>query len=131
MTMKTFTSKPQAEPVTFNIDEDEFEAIPSNQLPGGVVNEYFKKVSKGEVFEAHEELFKFVLTEESYKIFQERYTTKNDKPITITMLGEVAAWLLGSVYMGEAGDTDQEAASSSGQPKKRGRGSTAGAASVA
>lgn len=128
MSMKTFTSKPQAEPVTFTIDEDEFEAIPANQLPGGVVNEYFKKVSKGEIFEAHEDLFKFVLTEESYKIFQERYTTKNEQPITITMLGEVAAWLLGTVYMGEDGGTDQEAASSSGPPKKRGRGSTVGAA---
>lgn len=126
--MKTFTSKPQEDPVKFVIDEDEFEAIPANLLPGGVVNEYFKKVSKGEIFEAHEDLFKFVLTEESYKVFQERYTTKNDQPITITMLGEVAAWLLGSVYMGEAGDTDQEAASSAGQPKKRGRGSTVGAA---
>lgn len=126
--MKEFTSKPQSEPVTFKIDEEEFEALPANQMPGGVLDAYFKKIKEGEVFDAHLNFFKFALTEESYKRFEDRYANKNDRPITITMLGEVATWLLGSVYMGEDGDGEQEQPSSSGPPKKRTRGSTAGAA---
>lgn len=126
--MKAFTSSPNAGPVTFTIDEDSFEALPANQMPAGVINSYFKQVKEGEVFEAHLEFLKFSLTEESFKVFEERYASKIEKPITFAMLNEVATWLLGSVYMGEAGDSDQEQPSSSGPPKKRGRGSTDGAA---
>lgn len=126
--MKAFTSKPSSAPVIFAIDEDEFEAVPAGQMPGGVLDAYFKKVKEGEVFEAHLEFFKFALTEASYKLFEDRYHNRSDKPITITMLGEISTWLLGSVYMGEDGDSDQDQPSSSGPPKKRGRGSTDGAA---
>jgi hypothetical protein len=126
--MKTFNSKPVSEPITFVIDDDEFTAIPATQLPGGVLDVYFKKVKEGEIFDAHIEFFRFALTEDSFKIFEERFNSK-DKPITLTMLSDVSTWLLGSVYMGEAGDTASDQNSSSGPQGKRGRGSTAGAAS--
>lgn len=127
--MKTFTSQPAAEPVTFMVDEDEFTALPAGQMPGGVINTYFKKVKEGDVFEANYDFFEFVLDEQSFKVFDERFNLKVEQPITVKLLADIATWLLGSVYMGEAGDTEPEAPSSAGQPTKRpGRGSTAGAA---
>lgn len=102
--IKQFNIGEVSEPVQFKIGEDEFEAIPANRLPAGALASYFTAINESRIFDAHEEFFKVVLTEDSSKLFLERlYST--EKPITVTVLGEIAAWLLGEVYMeGEASE---------------------------
>lgn len=100
--MKTFNIGSISEPVRFMIDEDEFEAIPSNRLPAGVLAKYFEKVNESLIFEAHDLFFNAILTKESSKVFTERLNSV-DNPITTGVLGELATWLLGEVYLqGEA-----------------------------
>lgn len=100
--IKRFNMGTMAEPVTFMIDEDEFEAIPSNRLPAGSLAKYFAAVSDSKIFEAQELFFKAVLTDESYKRFEERINSM-ENPITIGVMGDIASWLLGEVYLqGEA-----------------------------
>lgn len=102
--MKQFSVGKVAEPVQFTIDDDEFEAIPSNRLPAGALAKYFEKINDSKIFDAHEEFFKAVLKEDSYKLFAERMDS-TEKPITISIMGDVAAWLLGDIYMqGEASE---------------------------
>lgn len=101
-TMKKFSVGTISEPVKFEVDDDEFEAIPANRLPAGALVRYFEKIGDSKIFEAHEIFFKAVLTEESFKLFNDRLNSE-EKPITINIMGDVAAWLLGDVYMqGEA-----------------------------
>lgn len=116
--MKTFTSKPHAEPVVFTVDSDEFTALSSTEMPGGVLDAYFKKVKEGEIFEAHYELFRFALDEKSFKLFEDRFNSKTGNPITVSMLAEIATWLLGTVYMGED-DSNAEPSTTTGQKKGR------------
>lgn len=104
MAKKTFNAAKASEAVTFAIDDDEFEAIPATSLPAGVLAQYFQDINEGKLFDAHSGFFKEVLTEDSYKIFSDRLTSK-EKPITVTLLGEIASWLLGDVYMG--GNTEE------------------------
>lgn len=100
--MKQFNIGTISDVVKFTIDEDEFEAIPANRLPAGSLAKYFASINANNLFEAQEYFFASVLTEESFKRFEERMNS-NDSPITITLLGEIAAWLLGEVYLqGEA-----------------------------
>lgn len=99
---KTFNVSTVIEPVTFNIDDDEFEALPANRLPAGVLVKYFQKINESQLFDANDEFFKSVLTEESAKLFIDRISS-TEKPITIAVMGEVASWLIGEVYLqGEA-----------------------------
>ena len=99
---KTFSVGKISEPVKFDIDDDEFEAIPANRLPAGALAKYFDKINESRIFDAHDYFFKTVLTEESAKVFFDRMDSV-EKPITVTVMGDVAAWLLGEVYMqGEA-----------------------------
>lgn len=101
-TVKTFNIGKITEPVKFNIDEDEFEAIPANRLPAGLVAKYFAAVNDNKIFEAQDFFFSVVLTEDSFKVFNDRLNSK-DNPITVSVMGEIAAWLLGEVYLqGEA-----------------------------
>lgn len=104
MAKKVFNAAKASEPVTFAIDDDEFEAIPATTLPAGVLAQYFQDINEGKLFDAHNGFFKHVLTEDSYKIFADRLQSK-EKPITVTLLGEIASWLLGEVYMG--GNTEE------------------------
>lgn len=104
MAKKTFNAAKASEAVTFAIDDDEFEAIPATSLPAGVLAQYFQDINEGKLFDAHSGFFKEVLTEDSYKVFSDRLTSK-EKPITVTLLGEIASWLLGDVYMG--GNTEE------------------------
>lgn len=99
MSKKTFNVTKTDEPITFNVDNDEFEAIPADRLPAGALADYFQHINEGNLFKAHDTFFETVLTEESYKRFDLRLNDK-ENPITISVLGEIAAWLLGDEYMG-------------------------------
>lgn len=104
MAKKVFNAAKATEAVTFEIDDDSFEAIPATTLPAGVLAQYFQDINDGKLFDAHNGFFKEILTEDSYKVFADRLKSK-EKPITITLLGEIASWLLGDVYMG--GNTEE------------------------
>ena len=109
MSKKQFNVGTASDPVTFSIDDDEFEAIPANRLPAGQLAKYFQLINESRVFDAHEHFFQTVLTEESYKLYSERLDSV-EKPITVNVMGDVAAWLLGEVYMqgeGKASDGDK------------------------
>lgn len=97
--MKKFNAAKASEAVTFEVDDDTFEAIPATSLPANVLAVYFQNINEGKLFEAHEGFFKTVLTEESHKAFADRLSS-TEKPINIILLGEIASWLLGEVYMG-------------------------------
>lgn len=99
---KAFNISKVTEPVTFTIDADEFEAIPANRLPAGSLAQYFAAINNNSIFEAQDLFFKAVLTETSYKLFNDRLTS-TENPITFSILTEIASWLLGEVYLqGEA-----------------------------
>lgn len=106
MSKKTFNVTKTEEPITFNVDEDEFEAIPADRLPAGALASYFQHINDGNLFKAHDAFFETVLTEDSYKRFNERLNSK-ENPITVNILGDIAAWLLGDEYMG--GKVSEEA----------------------
>lgn len=95
---KVFNLGTVAEPVTFSIDEDEFEAIPANRLPAGALSNYFDAINESKIFVAQDLFFKAVLTEPSYKLFSDRLNS-TEKPITFTLLTDIASWLLGEVYL--------------------------------
>lgn len=97
--MKKFNLTEATEPVIFEIDNDKFEALPANRLSAGALAKYFEQVNEGKIFEAHMVFFETVLTEESYKLFDQRMHSK-DWPITMQMMADVSSWLLGEVYMG-------------------------------
>lgn len=102
MTKKNFSVGKATEPVEFEIDDDNFVAIPANRLPAGSLAKYFEIVNDGRIFDAHDYFFKTVLTEDSAKLFFERMESV-EKPITISLVGDIASWLLGEVYIqGEA-----------------------------
>lgn len=105
--MKVFSVAKISEPIKFQIDADEFEAIAPGQLPAGILAKYFDAINDGKLFLAHDEFFAAVLTEDSNKIFQDRLNNK-ENPITVAVLGDVAAWLLGDVYMGEVSGESKE-----------------------
>lgn len=102
--IKSFDIGTIAEPVKFTVDGDEFEAIPSNRLPAGALAKYFTAINNNNLFEAQALFFAAVLTVESYKRFDDRLNS-TEHPITIGILGDIAAWLLGEVYLqGEASE---------------------------
>lgn len=105
--MKKFNAAKATEAVKFQVDDDEFEAVPANSLPAGVLAQYFQDINEGKLFDAHEGFFKKVLTEESYKVFIDRLSS-TEKPINITLLGDIASWLLGDVYMGGNGEESKQ-----------------------
>lgn len=101
-TIKSFSVGTISEPVKFTVDEEEFEAIPSNRLPAGALAKYFAAINDNKLFDGQSLFFQAVLTEESYKRFDDRLNS-TENPITFGVLGEVAAWLLSEVYLqGEA-----------------------------
>jgi len=103
---KTFNVTKTDAPITFNVDEDEFEAIPADRLPAGALATYFQHINDGDLFKAHDSFFETVLTEESYTLFDERLNSK-ENPITVGVLGDIAAWLLGEEYMGSGKAEDE------------------------
>jgi hypothetical protein len=96
---KTFNITKTDEPITFDIDGEEFEAIAADRLPAGALADYFQHINEGNLFKAHDAFFETVLTEDSYKRFNDRLHSK-ENPITVNVLGDIAAWLLGDEYMG-------------------------------
>ncbi len=106
MSKKTFNVTKTEEPITFDVDGEEFEAIPADRLPAGALASYFQHINDGNLFKAHDSFFEVVLTEDSYKRFNERLNSK-ENPITVSVLGDIAAWLLGDEYMG--GKASEEA----------------------
>ena len=99
MSKKTFNVTKTDEPITFSVDGDEFEAIPADRLPAGALATYFSHIQAGDLFKAHDAFFETVLTEDSYARFNERLNSK-ENPITVSVLGDIASWLLGDEYMG-------------------------------
>lgn len=99
MSKKTFNVTKTEEPITFDVDGEEFEAIAADRLPAGALATYFQYINEGNLFKAHDSFFETVLTEESYKRFNDRLNSK-ENPITVQVLGDIAAWLLGDEYMG-------------------------------
>lgn len=105
---KTFNVTKTEEPITFAVDGEEFEAIPADRLPAGALAAYFQHINEGNLFKAHDAFFETVLTEDSYTRFNERLNSK-ENPITVVVLGDIAAWLLGDEYMGgKAGAEDKQ-----------------------
>jgi hypothetical protein len=99
---KKFSISKVSEPVTFTVDDNEFEAIPANRLPAGALAKYFAAVNDNKIFDAQDLFFKAVLTEPSYKLFSDRLNS-TETPITFSLLTEIASWLLSEVYLqGEA-----------------------------
>lgn len=110
MATKQFKLTDAVENVKFQIDDDEFEAIAPNRLPAGALAKYFEQNNEGKLFEAHNEFFKTVLLEQSYKLFEDRLNSV-EKPITLKLIADISTWLLGEIYMGGKAS---ESASSSG-----------------
>jgi hypothetical protein len=98
MAIKKFSVGEITEAVEFEVDADKFIAIPANRLPAGVLAKYFEKINDSRIFDAQELFFKTVLTEDSAKLFFERMESV-ENPITVPVMGDIAAWLLGEVYM--------------------------------
>lgn len=99
---KAFNVSTVSEPVTFTIDADEFEAIAANRLPAGALAKYFTAINSNSIFDAQDLFFQAVLTETSYKLFNERLNS-TENPIPFNVLTDIASWLLGDVYLqGEA-----------------------------
>lgn len=107
--MKKFKLSDIVENVKFQIDEDEFEAVASSRMPAGHLAKYFEHINDGKLFEAHMTFFETVLTDESWKRFDERSKSK-DYPITLQMLADISTWLLSEVYLG--GKASESATSS-------------------
>lgn len=105
MTKKTFNVTKTEEPITFTVNGEDFEAIPADRLPAGALATYFQHINDGNLFKAHDSFFETVLTEDSYKRFNDRLNDK-ENPITVGVLGDIAAWLLGDMYM--SGKTSDE-----------------------
>lgn len=129
--MKKFTNTASEETIKFSVEDDEFEAIAPRNVPASILETYFKNIKAGDLFDAHNNFFGEVLTEESHKVFTDRLSSR-EKPITLETLGEISSWLLGDIYMGggsgNGSTTAPEASSSNGPPaKKRGQNSTPGA----
>lgn len=99
MSKKTFNVTKTDEPITFDIDGEEFEAMAADRLPAGALASYFQNINDGNLFKAHDAFFSTVLTEDSYTRFNDRLNSK-DNPITLPVLGDIASWLLGDEYMG-------------------------------
>lgn len=97
--MGTFSVTETNNPVTFTVGKDTFEALPADKVPASIISSYFKLLGEGEIFKAHDVFFKEVLTTDSHKKF---YLGLNSKqtPITISILGEIVAWLIGDEYFG-------------------------------
>lgn len=108
VTKKTFNVTKTDEPITFDVDGEEFEALPADRLPAGALADYFQHINDGNLFKAHDAFFKTVLTDDSYTRFNTRlHSTEN--PITVNVLGDIASWLLGDEYMGgKASDEDKQ-----------------------
>lgn len=103
--VKSFSIGAVSEAVKFTIDEEEFEAIPANRLPAGALAKYFTAINENKLFDAQDAFFAAVLVAESYKRFTDRLNS-SETPITISLLGEISAWLLGEVYL-QGEDTEE------------------------
>jgi len=107
MSKKTFKVTNTGEPITFDVNGEEFEAIPADRLPAGALATYFQNINDGNLFKAHDSFFETVLNEDSYTRFNARLNDK-ENPITVSVLGDIAAWLLGDEYMGKASEEDKQ-----------------------
>lgn len=105
--IKKFSLAAVSEAITFDVDTDTFTALPANRLPAGFIAQYFADINDGKLFEAHLSFFKAVLTEDSWKLFDERLSSTSS-PITVALMGDVATWLLGEQYMGGGEGNSEE-----------------------
>lgn len=99
--IKEFLTSERDEPTKFKVDDDVFVAVAPNKLPANVLMSYAETMAIGRVRSAHVRLFADVLEEESHAVFAARLDSK-DNPITLTMMADVANWLVEEIYAGKA-----------------------------
>lgn len=97
--MKTFNILDTEIPVIFTVGNETFEAVPADKISAKIIATYFRLVNDGDLFKAHDQFFKTVLTADSYRRFNIRLNSK-EKPITISILADITSWLIGDVFFG-------------------------------
>jgi hypothetical protein len=99
--IKEFLTSERDEPTKFKVDDDVFVAVAPNKLPANVLISYAETMAIGRVRSAHIRLFADVLEEDSHKVFAERMNS-TENPVTLTMMADVANWLVEEIYAGKA-----------------------------
>ena len=98
--MKQFkVARSAKEGVRFKIDNDEFVALPAEDLPGGILLDLGAAAS-GNPQEQSLALLSFLrlaLEPDSVDLLERRLRDPRN-PIPLTMIGEVAGWLMEEVY---------------------------------
>lgn len=93
MSKKSFATTEALDAVEFDIDGEDFIAVPPNRLPANVLIRYSETVQEGRLYEAHKHFFAGVLTDESAERFNARLNSK-ENPITLPLMIEVAEFLV-------------------------------------
>ena len=93
MSKKSFSTSDALEAVDFDIDGEDFVAVPPNRLPANVLIRYSEKVQEGKLYEAHQQFFAGVLEEDSAQRFEHRLNSK-ENPIPLALMIEVAEYLV-------------------------------------
>lgn len=97
--MKQFTTR--TEPIRFRIDDDLFEA--ASDIPAATMfrladmRKNLNSDDRGERFEGLKTIFRELLTDESYALFEGRLGSR-EKPIGTKTMNEVLEWLTGEGY---------------------------------
>lgn len=96
MSQKSFKTSEALENVTFDIDGEDFIAVPPNRLPANVLIRYSETVQAGKLYEAHKDFFGKVLEEESGLRFEKRLngSTDDKTPVTLALMIEIAEYLI-------------------------------------
>lgn len=99
--MKEFLTSERNEPVEFKVDGDVFIAGAPAKMPANILVRYAETMSMGRVHTAHTRFFADVMDKDSYSAFAVRLDSK-ENPITLSMMAEVANWLVEEIYTGKA-----------------------------
>lgn len=93
MSKKSFKTSEALENVEFDVDGEDFIAVPPNRLPANVLIRYSEKVQEGKLYEAHRDFFNRALVEESAARFEAKLSS-GDTPVTLPMMIEIAEYLI-------------------------------------
>lgn len=93
---KSFKTSEALESVTFDVDGEDFIALPPNRLPANVLIRYSETVQDGKLYEAHKDFFNKVLVDDSAVRFEQRLNSGADDKVTVTlpMMIEIAEYLI-------------------------------------
>lgn len=96
MSKKSFSTSEALENIEFDIDGEDYVAVPPNRLPGYVLIQYSETVQAGKLYEAHKLFFNQVLVGDSKERFDARLKSGDDEkaPITLAMMIEIAEYLI-------------------------------------